>query len=59
MAWFAAAGVIADAAGRIPRAWAPGFHVLSNIGYVYFAPIAIALFARSVPAAVNPMMVGV
>src|SRR5207344_1590108 len=59
MTWLAAAGVVADAAGRVPLAWALGFHILSNVGYIYFAPIVIALFARSAPAAVNSMMVGV
>ncbi len=59
MAWLAAAGVVANAAGQVPLAWALGFHVLSNVGYIYFAPIVIAMFARTAPASVNSMMVGV
>ena len=59
MAWLAASGHVANAAGRVPLVWALGFHVLSNTGYIFFAPIAIALFARCAPAAVNSMMVGV
>jgi POT family proton-dependent oligopeptide transporter len=59
MAWLAAANLVANPAGKVPLAWALGFHVLSNIGYIYFAPLAIALFSRAAPAAVNSMMVGV
>jgi POT family proton-dependent oligopeptide transporter len=59
MAWLAAANLVADPAGKVPLPWALGFHVLSNIGYIYFAPLAIALFSRAAPAAVNSMMVGV
>jgi POT family proton-dependent oligopeptide transporter len=59
MAWLAAGGLAADAAGRVPLVWALGFHIFSNIGYIYFAPIAIALFSRTAPVAVNSMMVGV
>ncbi|MGH8262530.1 MAG: peptide MFS transporter [Steroidobacteraceae bacterium] len=59
MAWLAASGTIINGAGRVPLPWALAFHILSNVGYIYFAPIAIALFARSAPATVNSMMVGV
>jgi POT family proton-dependent oligopeptide transporter len=59
MAWLAAAGLIADAGGKTPLAWVLAFHVLACIGYIYFAPIAVALFSRTAPAVTNAMMLGV
>ncbi len=57
--WLAAGQLAADGLGKVPLAWVLAYHFLSAIGYLYFAPIAIALFSRSAPAAVNAMMVGV
>jgi proton-dependent oligopeptide transporter, POT family len=59
LAWLAAAQLIAPAPGTVPLAWAIAYHFFSAIGYIYFAPIAIALFSRSAPAAVNALMIGV
>jgi POT family proton-dependent oligopeptide transporter len=59
MAWLAAGGVAVNAAGKIPLAWTLGFFLLESIGYLYFAPIVIALFSRTAPAGVNAIMVGV
>lgn len=59
MAWLAAAGLVADAGGKTPLAWVVAFHVLACTGYIYFAPIAVALVSRTAPAAANSMMVGV
>jgi POT family proton-dependent oligopeptide transporter len=59
MAWLAAADLVAEGSGKVPLPWALAFHLISNTGYLYFAPLAIALFARAAPAAVNSMMVGV
>jgi POT family proton-dependent oligopeptide transporter len=36
-----------------------GFHLLSNLGWVYFAPTITALFSRLAPASVNATMIGV
>jgi proton-dependent oligopeptide transporter, POT family len=59
LAWLAAAQLVAPAPGTVPLAWAIAYHFFSGIGYIYFAPIAIALFSRSAPAAVNALMIGV
>jgi POT family proton-dependent oligopeptide transporter len=59
VAWLAAAQLIAPAPGTVPLAWAIAYHFSSGIGYIYFAPIAIALFSRTAPAAVNALMIGV
>ncbi len=44
---------------KVPLLWAVAFHVLSNVGWAYFGPTAIAIFSRAAPAPVNAMMVGV
>jgi proton-dependent oligopeptide transporter, POT family len=59
VAWLAAAQLVAPALGAVPLAWAIAYHFLSGVGYIYFAPIAIALYSRSAPAAVNALMIGV
>jgi proton-dependent oligopeptide transporter, POT family len=59
MAWLAAGGLVANAAGKVPLVWVLGFYILEGVGYLYVAPIAITLFSRAAPAAVNAMMVGV
>jgi len=59
VAWLAAAGLVAGAAGKVPLAWALAYHFLSAVGYLYWAPLAVALFARAAPASVNAMMIGV
>jgi POT family proton-dependent oligopeptide transporter len=57
--WLAAGQWAATAAGKIPLGWALGFHGLSSVGYVYFAPTAVAVISRKAPAAVNALMIGV
>ena len=57
--WLAAAQWVANGPGKVPLVWALAFHFLSAIGYLYFAPIALALFSRSAPAALNARMIGV
>ena len=32
---------------------------LAAVGYLYFAPIAIAVFSRTAPASINAMMIGI
>lgn len=57
--WLAAGQWAAQTLGKVPLAWAIAYHLLSAIGYLYVAPIAIGLFSRSAPPAVNAMMAGV
>jgi POT family proton-dependent oligopeptide transporter len=57
-AWLAAAGLVLDASGRTPLLWAVVFHVISNLGWLYFAPSATALFTRCAPRSVNGLMIG-
>jgi proton-dependent oligopeptide transporter, POT family len=59
VAWLAASQLVAPELGSVPLAWAIAYHFFSGVGYIYFAPTAIAVFARSAPAAVNALMVGV
>ena len=58
-AWLAAGHLVAHAGGRIPLAWALLFHMASNVGWLFFAPTAMALFARAAPPSVNAQMIGV
>ncbi len=58
-AWLAGAGLVVDGAGRTPLIWAVMFHVISNLGWLYFAPSATALFTRCAPRSVNGLMIGV
>ncbi|WP_052730327.1 peptide MFS transporter [Sphingomonas sp. SRS2] len=44
--------------GGVSFAWPVAFHFLIGAGYVYCAPVALALVSRVAPAAVNAMMVG-
>ncbi len=55
-AWLAFAPV---ASGRAPLVWAITFHLLSNEGWLFFVPIALALWSRAAPASINGVMVGV
>ena len=56
--WLGAAGLVTDAHGRTPLAWAVVFHLASNLGWLYFTPTVIALFSRAAPRSVNATMVG-
>jgi proton-dependent oligopeptide transporter, POT family len=58
IAWLAGGQLAADAAGKVPLVWALAYHFLSAIGYLYFAPVAVAVFSRTAPASVNAMMIG-
>lgn len=59
IAWLAGGQLVVHGLDKVPLAWALAYHFFSAIGYLYFAPIAIALFSRSAPTAVNAMMIGV
>ncbi len=50
----------ATSGGRpVVVAWAFAFHFTCAVGYLYVAPIGLALFSRAGPPAVNGMMIGV
>jgi POT family proton-dependent oligopeptide transporter len=59
IAWLAAGQLAVDATGRTPLVWALSYHFLSAVGYLYFSPVAIAVFSRTAPASINAMMIGV
>lgn len=44
--------------GAVALIWALGFHLFTGLGYLYGAPVALALISRTAPRAVNAMMVG-
>lgn len=54
-----ALGEAISGAGKAPVGWAIAFHFISATGYLYFAPIALALFTRAGPEAISAMMVAV
>jgi proton-dependent oligopeptide transporter, POT family len=58
IAWLAGGQLVADATGKVPLVWALVYHFLSAVGYLYFGPVAIAVFSRTAPASVNAMMIG-
>jgi proton-dependent oligopeptide transporter, POT family len=58
IAWLAAGEMVADATGKVPLVWPLVYHFLAAVGYLYFGPVAIAVFSRSAPASVNAMMIG-
>jgi POT family proton-dependent oligopeptide transporter len=51
--WLACGQFVTDASGRTPFLWAVVFHIVSNLGWVYFAPTANAFFSRAAPVAVT------
>lgn len=58
LAWLGEGGFASERGGRVPLLWALLFHVLSNTGYVYFTPTAVAIISRSAPPTVNAMTIG-
>ena len=44
---------------RIPLFWAIGFHLISNLGWLYFVPTAYAIYSRAAPVSVAATMFGV
>ena len=59
MIWLAAGCAISGPGNKVTLLWVLVFHVCANIGWVYFAPSAVALFTRAAPVAINSTMVGV
>ena len=58
LVWLAAAGLASGPDGRAPLAWVVVFHIISNLGWLYFAPSVNSLFSRVSPRSVNATMVG-
>lgn len=56
--WLAAGQFVVDGSGRSPFLWAVGFHLVSNLGWLYFAPTCNALFSRAAPISVTATMMG-
>lgn len=44
---------------KVPLLWAVAFHFICASGYLYVAPVSLALFSRAAPPSVNAMMVGI
>lgn len=58
-AWLAGASWVAGADGRAPFLWAVAFHLISNVGWLYFVPTTTALYAAKSPAALRGTLLGV
>jgi len=58
-AWLAAGNAVTEAGVRVPLAWVLVFHLASNVGWLYFVPTVLALFARTAPASISALMIGV
>ncbi len=57
--WLAGAGLVTDAHGRTPLIWAVGFHLASNLGWLYFSPVMVALYSRASPMRVTATLMGI
>jgi proton-dependent oligopeptide transporter, POT family len=57
--WLGFAYIAADAHGRTPLAWLAVFHLVSNLGWVFFAPTMVAIYSRLAPPSLNATMYGV
>ncbi len=57
--WLAGAPLMSGSDGRTPLLWAVAFHLISNGGWLYTVPIALALFATRAPESMRGMMIGV
>ncbi|MEG3125110.1 peptide MFS transporter [Sphingomonas sp. GB1N7] len=58
-AWLSLAPLVSDAAGRAPLMWAVAFHLLTNIGWLYVTPIALALYAAEAPPGLRGTLIGI
>jgi POT family proton-dependent oligopeptide transporter len=54
----AAGQYVTDETGRTPVLWAVAFHVISNIGWVFFSPTMWSIFSRAAPRKINATMLG-
>lgn len=51
--WLGAGQFVTDANGRTPFLWAVVFHVVSNLGWLYFFPTFRSLLSRNAPLSVT------
>lgn len=58
VSWLALASWLAEG-DKVPLWWPIGFHLISNLGWIFFAPIALALFAAQAPAALRGTLIGI
>jgi len=56
--WLAAASLVVGPDGRAPILWPVMFHLVSNLGWLYFTPTMVSLFTRAAPASVVATLVG-
>lgn len=56
--WLALAPLVSTD-GRAPLLWAVAFHLISNIGWLYVAPISLALYGGKSPASLRGTMLGI
>jgi POT family proton-dependent oligopeptide transporter len=54
-----ALGVAASGPAKVPLAWALGFHLIVQTGYLFVYPVGMALFSRAAPPAINSLMIGI
>ncbi len=54
-----AATIQAHTGAKVPMGWVLAFHLINNLGYANILPVALALFSRASPPAVNATMIGV
>jgi POT family proton-dependent oligopeptide transporter len=57
--WLAAAPVVSGSDGRAPLPWAVAFHLIANTGWLYFAPVSLALYATRAPTRYRGTLIGV
>jgi|SRR5579862_1348384 len=58
LTWLAASQLVVHPLGKVPLVWALAFHLLSSVGWVYFAPTVTAVISRAAPAQINAFMIG-
>jgi POT family proton-dependent oligopeptide transporter len=59
MVWLAMAPLVSGADGRAPLIWAVMFHVISNLGAVFYAGVELTLFATRAPESLRATMIGI
>jgi POT family proton-dependent oligopeptide transporter len=57
-AWIGLGQALSGSNGHVSLVWPCAFHFICAWGYIYVAPIMLALVSRSAPASVNAMLVG-
>lgn len=58
-AFLAAAPWVSGADGRAPMLWAIAFHLITNVGWLYFTPTGTALYASQSPPALRGTLIGI